>query len=287
MLMFPTCSLGISSWQWWRTSLILVFIFLPYTLLLLLGYKLYSLSGRKHFNWITKMKPLLDSYYAPYKPHTRYWTGFLLLVRCVLYIVFSFNPLGGTHKSLLAIVITFSAIGLSSGYLFSGKLYTKLHTSLIETSIYLNLIVLSAITLAGLNSAPLVHSLVGIVFATTMGIILYYFHITYASRSALCLKVGAKISSQARKFYGFCVNPPAPPSPGPARIPAVLSSHDPHRIVTKTVIDLREPSLEKWFGYVQLDQFNVTIMNATHGCTWFQKISSHRTTPIFVIILAS
>lgn len=225
------------------TSLVLVFIFLPYTLLLLFGHKLYIFSGRKHFNWIRKLKPLLDSYYAPYKTHTCYWTGFLLLVRCVLYIVFSFNPLGGANKSLLAIIIAFTAIELSSGYLVSGKIYTKLYTSIIETSIYLNLIVLSAVTLANLNSAALVYSLVGIVFVTMISIIVYHFHITYTTRSAWWFKVETKICTSARKLYESILKSPAPLSP--VDIPATSSSHDPHKIVTKSVIELREPLLEK------------------------------------------
>ena len=69
------------------TSLVLVFLFLPYTLLLLLGYKLYRFSGKKYFYWFNRLKPLLDSYYAPYKIHARYWTGLMLLVRCALYLV--------------------------------------------------------------------------------------------------------------------------------------------------------------------------------------------------------
>ena len=49
------------------TSLVLVFLFLPYTLLLLLGHKLYRFTGKKHWRWLNRLKPLLDSYY----PHTR------------------------------------------------------------------------------------------------------------------------------------------------------------------------------------------------------------------------
>ena len=62
-------------------SLVLV-CFFPYTLLLLIGYKLYRFSGRKNLRWLN----LLDSYYAPFKAHTRYWTGFLLFIRCILYM---------------------------------------------------------------------------------------------------------------------------------------------------------------------------------------------------------
>ena len=105
------------------TSLVLVLFFLPYTLLLLLGHRLYRFTGRKHFRWFSRIKPLLESYYAPYKPCTRYWTGFLLLVRCALYIIFSFNSLGGTRNSLLAIILIFTVLG----FLGSGRIYKSSH----------------------------------------------------------------------------------------------------------------------------------------------------------------
>ncbi len=68
------------------TSLILIFLFLSYPILLF-GYKLYYFSDRKYLHWINNLKPLLDSYYAPYKSHTRYWTGLLLLIRWNLYAI--------------------------------------------------------------------------------------------------------------------------------------------------------------------------------------------------------
>ena len=91
------------------TSVILVFLFIPYTLLLLLGPQLYRFTDKKYLHWLNRLKPLLDSYYAPYKNHTHYWTGFLLLVRCALYIVFTFTS---TDTSLLTIALIFTAIGL-------------------------------------------------------------------------------------------------------------------------------------------------------------------------------
>jgi hypothetical protein len=152
------------------TSLILVFLFLPYTLLLLLGYKLYRFTDRKFLKWLNRFKLFLDSYYAPYKSHTRYWTGFLLLVRCCLYVAFPFNSDAGNHASV--IITTSSAVVISW---ISGGIYSKHHTNMLEAATYLNLIVLSAATLAGFGSVALVHSLVGIVFATVMGIIAFHF----------------------------------------------------------------------------------------------------------------
>ena len=155
------------------TTLILVFFFLPYTLLLLLGYKLYRFTGRKYSRWLIRIKPLLDSYYAPYKMHCRYWTGLLLLVRCGLYIVFSYNSLGHTTMSLLAINIAFTTIIVVAW--LSIKIYTNFYTNAVEALVYLNLITISATALAGANPPALVSSLVGIVFVIMMGIIAYHF----------------------------------------------------------------------------------------------------------------
>ncbi len=124
------------------TSLILIFLFLPYTILLLFGYKLYYFSDRKYLHWINNLKPLLDSYYAPYKIHTRYWTGFFLLIRCAPYIVILL--FGDEDKSALAITITFVSTGFALGLI---RIYSSLYVNLIELSIYLNLIVLSVFTI--------------------------------------------------------------------------------------------------------------------------------------------
>jgi predicted outer membrane repeat protein len=219
------------------TSLVFVLLFLPYTFLLLLGYKLHRFSGRKSCRWLNRLKPLLDSYYAPYKTHTRYWTGFLLLVRCAMYIVFSFNSLGATDKSLFAIIIVCTIIGLASRYANSGKIYKNISTDIIENSTYLNLIVLSAATLAGFNSAALVYTLIGIVYATLMGITLYHFHITYTVKTAIWLKIRTRTVYLVTSWN----NRTAPITDHPI---STASSHDPHKIISKTVIELREPLLD-------------------------------------------
>ena len=213
------------------TSVVFVFLFLPYTLLLLLGYKLYRFSGRKHMRWLNRLKPLLDSYYAPYKTHTRYWTGFLLLVRCALYIEFSL----GKEMSLLAIIITFVLIVLGLT-LISGRIYSNIITNIIESSTYSNLIILSAITLAlgpVANSrlpVALVYTLVGMVFAIMMGIIVYHFHTLYTAH-IFVLRIQTKISD----FFRGVKTPKKDEEPSPKSAT---------KVVTTTVIELREPLLD-------------------------------------------
>ena len=71
----------------------LLFLFLPYTLLLLLGQWLQTKSHLRLLCWVRspKVKAVLDTYHAPYKLKHWYWTGLLLLLHCALFLVFAFN----------------------------------------------------------------------------------------------------------------------------------------------------------------------------------------------------
>ena len=208
------------------TSLVVVFIFLPYTLLLLLGYKLYGFSGRKGLGWLNRLKPLLDSYYAPYNTHTRYWTGFLLFVRCVLYSVFS---LGDTHKSLVSIIITFTVlVGVTW---ISSKVYTSRIANTVEVSVYLNLIILSAVSSNNMVSAKLFNTLVALVFVTMLGIIIYHFHLLYIAQSAMWTKMKDWMKHIISKPH---TNPP----------PDAEVTSTPHNVPSTSVIELREPLLD-------------------------------------------
>ena len=216
-------------------TLILIFAFLPYTLLLLLGYKTYRFSGRRYNGLLRKLRPLLESYYGPYETHTRYWTGFLLLVRCALYIVFSFNSLGGERKSLLAIAIVF--MGITIAPWLRVKIYKKFIVNVIEASIYLNLVILSVAALADVNTPALVYSLVGVTLATLIGIMVYHFHIRYVTRTAYWQRIETKVTSHFK-------NKPKESDIVDLTTGTGLSSHDPTKLVTKTHIDLREPLLD-------------------------------------------
>ena len=209
------------------TSLVLVFLFLPYTLLLLLGHKLYRFTGKKHWHWMNRLKPLLDSYYAPYKNHTRYWTGFLLLVRCALYIVFS---LSSASINLLATTLTFAMLG---SIISSLRIYKSIFVNSVETGIYLNLILLSTTTHAGLNTAALVYSLVGLVFVVMIALIAHQFHLLYIAKTALWLRLKKKWPRFRKEQSEVQTSDDT-----------INPSHETNKIVTKTVIELREPLLD-------------------------------------------
>ena len=110
------------------TALIaLLFFFLPYTFLLLLGQWFSLLSNVKGFSWLnnTKFKSFMDAYHAPYTAKCRYWTGLLLLVRLGLFLAFAFNALGETSVNLLIITST-SCIWPGNVVHYSGQCVFKL-----------------------------------------------------------------------------------------------------------------------------------------------------------------
>ena len=55
--------------------MVIAFLILPYVLLLTFGYLLLACSNRRGCFWLNKLKPLLDSYYAPFNSKARYWTA--------------------------------------------------------------------------------------------------------------------------------------------------------------------------------------------------------------------
>ena len=217
------------------TSLILAFLFLPYTIFLLLGHKLYRCFGRRRLQWLNRIKPLLDPYYAPYKTSTRYWTGLLLLVRCALYIVFSFDSFGGVTKSPLAINIAFTTLVVIAW--ISGRIYKNLYSNFVAASVYLNLIILSTTSLAGINTPEIKYALVGMVFVIMIVIVLYQLHSLYIAKTLMWLRFNTWVLRLVARIKR------AEPH-GPDNESLIVSSHDQHRIPTQTVMHFREGLLE-------------------------------------------
>ena len=92
-----------------------LFLFIPYTCLLIFGQWLQAISHLKLFSWVTsaRLKPFMDSYHAPHKPRYRYWPGLLLFLRFVLLLVFAFhNP----NLNLLAILVGAGLLQLWATY---------------------------------------------------------------------------------------------------------------------------------------------------------------------------
>ena len=126
--------------------LFLLFLFLPYTLLLLLGQWIQSKSHLCLLSWVKspKLKAILDTYHAPYKPKYRYWIGLLLLVRCASFLIFAFNASRDDSVNLL--VISSATFGIFVMFALSGVVYKSWYLNALEVSFILNLGMLAVAT---------------------------------------------------------------------------------------------------------------------------------------------
>ena len=126
--------------------LVFLFLFLPYTLLLLFGQWLQAISHLRLFSWVNsaRLKPFMDSYHAPYKAKHRYWPGLLLVLRFVLLLVFALNPQQDPSVNLLVILLGTGLLQLWAWV--SGGVYRNWCLDALEGSFALNLITLAAAT---------------------------------------------------------------------------------------------------------------------------------------------
>ena len=173
--------------------LVFLFLFLPYTLLLLFGQWLQAKSDLKLFSWVNKLKPLMDSYHAYYKPKHRYWTGLLLVLRVVLLLVFALNPQQDPSINLLAIQVGTGILVVWAWV--SGGVHEKWYLDALESSFALNLIILAATTyyinFSSGNELAAGYTSVSIAF-TTFIIILAY-----------C--IFQQLKNTNLNFYKFCI----------------------------------------------------------------------------------
>ena len=158
-------------------SLIVLLLFLPYTLFLFFSQWLQVLSNRKILFWMNsaRIKIFLDTYHAPYNIKHRYWPGFLLLIRCAFFIVFASNPSGDPSINLLC--ITSASLGLAV-FTRSINIYSNWPLDILEGSFILNLGILAGasyyVRLSGGNQEVVTYLSIGIVLTEFVGIVIYH-----------------------------------------------------------------------------------------------------------------
>jgi len=86
--------------------IIIFFILLPFNIILLFTRKL------SHFKLVTKLKPFLDTYFSTYKDEAFYWTGLLLVIRGIVYILSAYDK----DISFIAITILLASLLCLHGF---------------------------------------------------------------------------------------------------------------------------------------------------------------------------
>ena len=126
-------------------ALSILLVGVPYTILLLLWQWIVRAPSWNVFRWTrnTKLNAFITTYHVPYNSRYRYWTGFLLLVRVILYITSSVTVSANPEVSLLATIILVGGFSLFKGSL-GVKMVNKSITYIVETILYFNLLALAA-----------------------------------------------------------------------------------------------------------------------------------------------
>ena len=94
----------------------LLFLWLPYTLLLFLGQWLHRCNCRLITRMMMKIKPFLDAHYGPLKGNHRYWFGTLLLVRAVILLISALIPANRANSTVFSIAVcTLVSTGFAVG----------------------------------------------------------------------------------------------------------------------------------------------------------------------------
>ena len=148
----------------------LIFLWLPYTLLLFLGQWLHRFNCHLITRMLMKMKPFLDAYYAPFKDKHRYWFGALLLVRAAILLASALVPVN--HSRIMVFSIALSAMLLP---LWGQNVYRNSATRMFDMSYFVNLGLL-AVTKLFSNEADISEAsyiFFGIAFNTLQGIFDY------------------------------------------------------------------------------------------------------------------
>ena len=171
---------------------ILLFLWLPYTLLLFLGQWLHRCNCRLITRMMMKIKPFLDAHYGPLKGNHRYWFGALLLVRAVILLISALVP--ANRANITVYSITVCALVLMIG--FAVGVYRSFAVATFDAIWFVNLGLLSAshmfTTLEGGHISLASNYLFGLAFAQFIGLIFFkvLVIIKRSERVMACLRRG-------------------------------------------------------------------------------------------------
>ena len=122
--------------------LTLLFLWLPYTLLLLLIQWIRRVSHYRLFKWTIRLNPLYDANFAPLKHKHQYWFGLLLLVRGVIFVTFASNF--SIPKDINLLILLLFAVFLLF-YMLATSIYKSHALLVLHSSFFLNICCLSGV----------------------------------------------------------------------------------------------------------------------------------------------
>ena len=216
-------------------ALLVLLTGLVYTMLLVFWQLFLRLPDKKVFSWISyqKLCHFIEPYHAPYNFEHRYWTGLLLLVRVIVYIVTAANVSGNPQFPLLVIIITVGFLLLLKG-LLGSRVYKKWPIDIIETMIYFNIVSFAALSSYYHDTASIQEEIahISVSFSFILVLVVFFYHVyKYTGLHSLIEKKHVLELVKA-KVLRKEVEQPAEENPQP-----VNNDNKPHK-VTFTEIEL-------------------------------------------------
>ena len=216
------------------TLLLLVPLSVPYLSLVSIQWLL-KVSHYRIRLWVQRLKPLLDAYTEPYRANHCYWTGLLLLVQIVLFIIFSSNQTNNSTINLLVIMI-FSSL-LQVWLYFTRGVYKSLLNNCLEIVFLGNLGLTSTVMLFEVSNSTHTPAVMfistGITLIIFIGIIFYH-----TQRELFLTRAGAKLKRTFLRSKG---------NKEVEGVPAAITSDKAGlpKGVTYSVVELIQPLLER------------------------------------------
>ena len=93
-----------------------------------------------------KFHSFISTYHTPHTAKHRYWTGMLLLVRVIVYLISVFSASVDPRIALLATIVTISCL-LAYKAMFLIRVYKNWVLNVFESYVYFNIVVFTSITL--------------------------------------------------------------------------------------------------------------------------------------------
>ena len=151
---------------------VLLFLWLPYTLLLFLGQWLHRCNCRLLVRTLMKIKPFLDAHYGPLKNKHHYWFGALLLARATILVISAL--LSANRSSIIVLCILVTSMVLTY---FGHLVYHNLAVVMFDLTFFVNLVILSGAhsftTTAEGGVAVPAYTLFGVALAQFVGLVIF------------------------------------------------------------------------------------------------------------------
>jgi hypothetical protein len=128
-------------------SVLILLVCVIYTTLIFSWQWLLRYQDKAIFKWVRyqKLRHFLEPYHAPYAAKYRYWTGLLLFLRVLLYLISLLNVSLDPRVDLMATIFVVGGLLLLKG-MIAKRIYKNWLLDVMETAIYFNLVAFSIFT---------------------------------------------------------------------------------------------------------------------------------------------